>query len=68
MKATTGKMMAKLESTCGSRIFFCVRPRSNEIWVATAERTGEKRWGRGGGVKRSQLQTLFGEEGGGSDR
>ena len=67
MKATTGKMMAKLKSTCGSGIFFSVRPRSNEIWVA-AERTGEKRWERGGGVKRSQLQTLFGEEGGGSDR
>ena len=39
MMATNAQMMAKLRSKWDSEIFVGVRSRSNEIWVATAERT-----------------------------
>ena len=43
MKTTNGKMMAKLRSKWDYGIFVGVRPRSNEIWVATEERTWKVR-------------------------
>ena len=43
MKTTKGKMMAKLRSKWDYGIFVGVRPRSNEIWVATEERTWKVR-------------------------
>ena len=46
MKTTKGKMMAKLRSKWDYGIFVGVRPRSNEIWVATEERTWKVRSAR----------------------
>ena len=43
MKATKGKMMAKLRLKWDYGIFVGVRPRSNEIWVATEDRTWKVR-------------------------
>ena len=43
MKAAKGKLMAKLRSKWDYGIFVGVRPRSNEIWVATAEKTWKVR-------------------------
>ena len=43
MKVTKGKMMAELRSKWDCGIFVGMRPRSNEIWVATAERTWKVR-------------------------
>ena len=39
MRTTEGKMMAKLRSKWDYGIFVGVRPRSNEIWVTTEEKT-----------------------------
>ena len=43
MKTTKGNMMAKLRSKWDYGIFVGVRRRSNEIWVATEERTWKVR-------------------------